>query len=237
MKAMLLSAGYGSRLGKITAKKPKCMLTVGGEPMLEHWLKKFYRLGVKKFFVNTHYLPEQVNEFVNQHPLRNNIEVLHEDQLLGTAGSLYRYRHFFDETTFIAHVDNYCLDNLDGLVDAFYNRPSEALLSLLVFNSLSPSNCGVVTTDNDGLISGFFEKQKDPPSNIASGAVFLCSRKFFDFFDEVFDQQTDFSAEIMPLMKKKANCYKTDSFFLDIGTPKNLLLAEQFIACHEKSVL
>ena len=86
-------------------------------------------------------------------------------------------------------------------------------------------------------MSGFYEKQKKPPSNIASGAVFLCSREFFNFFDAIFDSQTDFSAEIMPLMKKKANCYKTNSFFIDIGTPENLQLAEQFTAFQKETTM
>ena len=64
MKAMLLAAGYGSRLGEITAKKPKCMVNVGGQPILGHWLSKLNQLGVNKFYINTHYLSEQVEEYV-----------------------------------------------------------------------------------------------------------------------------------------------------------------------------
>ncbi len=237
MKAMLLAAGYGSRLGKITAKKPKCMVTVGGEPMLGHWLNKLDQLGVNKFYINTHYLSEQVEEYVRHHPLRKKIETLYEDRLLGTAGALNRHRHLFNETTFVVHVDNYCHDNLKGLVDTFQNRPIEALMSFLVFKSSTPSTCGVVTIDNNGLMSGFYEKQKTPPSNVASGAIFLCSGQFFNFFGEIFDSQTNFSAEIMPLMKKKANCYKTELFFKDIGTPGNLQLAEQFAAFQNESVV
>ena len=237
MKAMLLAAGYGSRLGKITAKKPKCMVTVGGEPILGHWLNKLDRLGVNKFYVNTHYLSEQVEEYLGHHPLRKKIETLHEDRLLGTAGALNKNRHLFDETTFVVHVDNYCHDNLHGLVETFHKRPAEALISFLVFTSASPSTCGVVTIDKDGLMSGFYEKQEKPPSNVASGAVFLCSAQFFNFFGEIFNSQTDFSAEIMPLMKKKANCYKTDQFFIDIGTLGNLQLANQFTVFQNEGVV
>ena len=86
-------------------------------------------------------------------------------------------------------------------------------------------------------MSGFYEKQKKPPSNIASGAVFLCSSQFFNFFAKIFDSQTDFSAEIMPLMKKKANCYKTDLFFIDIGTLGNLQLANQFATFQNESIV
>ena len=110
-------------------------------------------------------------------------------------------------------------------------------MSFLVFKSSSPSTCGVVTTDKNGLMSGFYEKQKNPPSNIASGAVFLCSVQFFNFFGEIFNSQTDFSAEIMPLMRKKASCYKTNSFFIDIGTPENLQLAEQFTAFQRETTV
>ena len=46
MKAMLLAAGYGSRLGDITQKKPKCLVAVGGQPILGHLLDKLDHLGV-----------------------------------------------------------------------------------------------------------------------------------------------------------------------------------------------
>jgi len=195
------------------------------------------QLGVSKFYINTHYLADQVEEYVCQHPLRGKIETLYEDRLLGTAGTLNRHRHLFDEPTFVVHVDNYCHDDLTGLIDTFHNRPAEALMSFLVFKSSNPSSCGVVTTDKNGLMSGFYEKQKSPPSNVASGAVFLCSDQFFNIFGKIFDTQTDFSAEIMPLMKQKATCYGTDLFFIDIGTPENLQLAEQFIAFQKESVM
>ena len=58
-----------------------------------------------------------------------------------------------------------------------------------------------------------------------------------NIFGKIFDTQTDFSAEIMPLMKQKATCYGTDLFFIDIGTPENLQLAEQFIAFQRESVM
>ena len=53
-------------------------------------------------------------------------------------------------------------------------------------------------------MSGFYEKQEKPPSNVASGAVFLCSSQFFNFLMKFLTSQTDFSAEIMPFDEKKS---------------------------------
>ena len=61
--------------------------------------------------------------------------------------------------------------------------------------------------------------------------------RLLNFFAKIFDSQTDFRAEIMPLMKKKATCYKTDLFFRDIGTLGNLQLANQFATFQNESVV
>ena len=64
LKAILLSAGYGTRLRPETLEKPKCLIKVNNKPMLEIWLDKLSALGCQEVLINTHYLSEQVNEFI-----------------------------------------------------------------------------------------------------------------------------------------------------------------------------
>ena len=60
MKAFLLAAGVGSRLRPITDTIPKCMLAIGGRPLLDIWLDAFDRAGVDEVLVNLHHLPDVV---------------------------------------------------------------------------------------------------------------------------------------------------------------------------------
>ena len=60
MKAFLLAAGVGSRLRPITDTIPKCMVPIGGQPMLDIWLDAFDRAGVDEVLVNLHHLPDVV---------------------------------------------------------------------------------------------------------------------------------------------------------------------------------
>ena len=64
LKAILLSAGYGTRLRPLTLEKPKCLIKINKKPILEIWLDKLSRLGCKEVLINTHYLSEQVDEFI-----------------------------------------------------------------------------------------------------------------------------------------------------------------------------
>ena len=56
LKALLLCAGYGTRLRPITLTKPKCLVEVSGTPLLERWLLELERIGVDEVLINTHYL-------------------------------------------------------------------------------------------------------------------------------------------------------------------------------------
>jgi len=65
MKAFLLSAGLGTRLRPLTNEIPKCLLPVGGKPLLEIWLELLGQNGVDQVFINTHWHHEKVESFVN----------------------------------------------------------------------------------------------------------------------------------------------------------------------------
>ena len=53
MKAILLAAGYGKRLGSLTKKKPKCLIKINNKPIIQIWIDKLYSLGVRDILVNT----------------------------------------------------------------------------------------------------------------------------------------------------------------------------------------
>ena len=116
MRALLLAAGFGSRLNELTKSTPKCLMEVGGQTMLDHWLGKLDKLGVTDFVINTHYLADQVDAFISTHPLCDRINVSFEPTLLGTGMSLSNHLEWLKtDDCFVVHVDNYCEDSLEGM--------------------------------------------------------------------------------------------------------------------------
>jgi NDP-sugar pyrophosphorylase family protein len=65
MKAFLLAAGVGSRLRPITDTTPKCMLAIGGQPLLDIWLDAFGRAGFDEVLVNLHHLPDVARQHLD----------------------------------------------------------------------------------------------------------------------------------------------------------------------------
>src|SRR5690349_6664277 len=62
MRAMILAAGRGERMGPLTAAQPKPLLTVGGVPLIEHHLTRLARCGVDEIVINLSYRGAQIRE-------------------------------------------------------------------------------------------------------------------------------------------------------------------------------
>lgn len=85
----LMAGGFGTRLRPLTDHCPKPMLPVGGKPMLEHILQDLIDFGFYRFYISVHYLREQViGHFQDGSRWGVNIQYIHEDSPLGTAGCL-----------------------------------------------------------------------------------------------------------------------------------------------------
>ena len=230
MKALLLCAGYGRRLMPITKNTPKCMVKLGNKILLQIWIEKIIDLGIKEILINTHYLPNIINDFLKKY--KNNkikIKTTYEKKLLGTAGTLINNIGFFEnqECLFI-HSDNFCEDNLKKFIFSHNNRDRKCLMSMLIFKTLDPKNSGMVNINKYNILEHFDEKPEHPKGNLANGAIYILSNKFLN---EVKNKPyKDFSVEIIPRFLKKINCYKTDKFFIDIGNPANYKIANARIS-------
>lgn len=82
---MLFAAGFGTRMGALTAQRPKPLIEVGGKPLIDHALALAEAAGVARVVVNTHYLGAQIAE----HLAGRDIAISDESEaILETGGGL-----------------------------------------------------------------------------------------------------------------------------------------------------
>ncbi len=219
MKAILLAAGFGTRLRPLTDNIPKCLVPIKGKPLLEIWLENLTNSGINQILINTHYLSKKVDYFVNNSPYRNHCLIKHEKILLGTAGTLLSNIDFIaNEDCIFLHADNYCLESINELVNAHKNRPKNCLMTMLTFRSDNPTSCGIVEIDEQNVVVGFHEKIINPPGNLANGAIYVLSNDFIKTLNQKFPTVSDFSTEIIHHFLGKIYTFETSELLIDIGT-------------------
>ena len=216
MKAFLLAAGLGSRLRPITDTTPKCMLPVGGRPLLDIWLDEFYRAGVDEVLVNLHYLPDVVEGHIAARTAPPKVCTVFEPELLGSAGTLLANRRWVDgEEMFLAcYADNLTDFDLRSLISA--HAEHDAIATLTVFHSERPSAGGVVELDAAGRVTGFVEKPAHPVSDLTNAGMYAFHPSVLD---EIRDTRpSDIGYDLLPRLVGKAWAVLVEGYFRDIGT-------------------
>ena len=230
-RAVLLAAGLGTRLRPITSHTPKCLVPVGGEPLLNRWLRQLELAGCVSVVINTHYLAEQVEAFLkNWHSSNMAVQTVHEPELLGTAGTLLANQGFIKgDTGVLIHADNAMTGDLKDFLAAHRERQACCQLTMLTFNTKTPSSCGIVEIDSQQVVQGFHEKLSNPPGNRANGALYAFEQDFLDHLNLMNPSPKDFSTEVIPKMIGRIQTWHTYDTYLDIGTPESLSSAQQLI--------
>ena len=221
MRAMLLAAGLGTRLRPLTDTIPKCMVPIKGVPLLGIWLERLTRAGMGPFLVNTHYLAEQVEAYIETSPYREQVSLVHESELKGTAGTLIENLDFFQgEDGLLIHADNYCLADFRAFLLAHQQRPLECVMTMMTFRTDDPSSCGIVELDERGVVVAFHEKVAAPPGNLANGAVYILSSELLARLHKDMRNVKDFSNKVLHHFVGRIYHYETTEVFVDVGTPE-----------------
>ena len=218
MRALLLAAGLGTRLDPLTRYLPKCLMPLHGRPLLDHWLEKLSNLGVDEFVVNTHHHAGLVEDYVRASRFSEAVTLAHEPELLGTSGTIRLHAEFLSAgDSLVLHADNFCEDDLTGLVAAHQSRPDGCILTMLTFRASDPSSCGIVETDERGVMTALHHKATAPPSDIANAATYVFTTKLVNHVMRDLGA-FDFSAETLPKLVGEGMTHHTDLPFTDIGT-------------------
>ena len=227
MRALLLAAGYGTRLRPLTDKIPKCLVPIRGRPLLDYWLELLFAGGIEAVLVNTHYLAEKVAEFVGASRWSARVTLTHEDKLLGTGGTVLRNQAFFDNKAFlVAHADNLTRFDVRALIARHANRPAGVVITMMTFASDAPQTCGIVVEDARGIVREFHEKVRNPPGNRANGAVYIFEPEIIEFIESLGKPVVDLSTEVLPRYLGRICTFFNSDYHRDIGSSESLMKAE-----------
>lgn len=181
---------------------------------------------ISDVLINLHHLPDVVREYVehfhSSHPdLR--IVLFYEEELAGSAGTIKaNARWIEDEQEFlIAYADNLTNANLTKLIQ--FHQSKDTVLTMGLFRTDYPRECGIASLDDSGLIVEFVEKPKNPRSHLANAGIYVATPRLLDHIPEGF---ADLGHDVLPKLAGKMYGCEIEGYVRDIGTMENYRKAQ-----------
>lgn len=216
MKAVLLVGGAGTRMRPLTYVIPKCLLPVGGKPLVERTIRYLEGYGIKEFVLCVAYLKKQVIDTIkNGEGLGVSVVYAESDSPMGTAGQLKTAQHHLTETFLVMNGDIITNLNVGHLMDNHWRSGGIATLAVKKYGVRIPY--GHITVDGSSRITAFAEKPTI--SYLANAGVYVMEPRLLDSIPE--GRQSSLETDIFPALLargEKIGAYFEEANWADVGS-------------------
>src|SRR3989338_1526313 len=235
MDAIVLAAGYGTRLYPLTKDKPKPLLDVVGRPIIEHIVRKLEKISeiVKIYIVTNAKFEKQFKDWLRNFDGEKPVEIVNDgttsnEDRLGALGDLHfaiNEKNLNDDLILIAG-DNLFDLSLPDAYNYFKKRKSNVIVLHDVRDLALARQYGIVEVDNSSLVINFVEKPISPKSTLASTGIYLFPKKTIELIKKYIAQgnNPDKTGNLIEWLHKreKVHSYVTDKKWYDIGSMEQL---------------
>jgi mannose-1-phosphate guanylyltransferase len=197
-------------------------MPIAGKPLLFYWFYLCQQHGIREVLINLHYLAELVEDYVRGLDHENiEVNVVREERLLGSGGTIADNAGFIngEGDFYILYTDNLTNVNLTSLLE--FHRSHDGLVTMGLFRTTCPEQCGVVQLDANGLITSFQEKPERPPSDLANAGVLVASPQLLGYIPP--GDQVDLGHQVLPKLEGRMYGYMINEYIQDIGTVEKYL--------------
>ena len=239
MKALILAAGYGTRLYPLTLDRPKPLVKVGGKTILERLLKKIEKIKTcdEVYIVTNAKFYDMVAKWVADRDFSVNIQVVNDktttnDDRLGAIGdiNLVLEEKTPDDDVLIVAGDNLFEFDIMDFVDFSSAKEKFSVALFDVKDNELATKYGVVSLDADQNIAEFQEKPAKPNSTLASTGIYYFPKAKLSLMDEYMESGLVKDAPgnfVKWISEKDAVCgYVFTDGWYDIGDKKSLEKAD-----------
>jgi len=212
-KVVLMVGGLGTRLRPLTDNIPKPMLKVGNKPILETIILNFKKYGFVNIVLCVSYKSEIIEAyFKDGSAFGVNIEYVHENKRMGTAGALSLAKEKLSEPFFVMNGDLLTNINFENMLEYHLSNNAIATMGVREYDFQVPY--GVVKTDGVNIVS---IEEKPVHQFFVSGGIYVLSQEVLKYIpeDAYYDMPTLFEKVIEK--KEKSISFAIHEYWLDIG--------------------
>lgn len=245
--AMLLAGGQGSRLGVLTKNIAKPAVPYGGKyRIIDFPLSNCVNSGIYTVGVLTQYQPLELNGYIGNggpwdldradggvHILSPYQQIEGTEWYKGTANAIYQNIQFIDrynpEYVAILSGDHIYKMDYAKMLQFHKDKDAACTIAMLEVPWEEASRFGLMFVDDDGRITAFEEKPKNPKSNKASMGVYMFTweklRKYLIDDENDPASSNDFGKNVIPAMHEAGErlfAYGFDGYWKDVGTIDSL---------------
>lgn len=220
---VLMAGGLGTRLRPLTEDCPKPLLEVGKKPILETIIENFIESGFSKFYISVNYKSEMIMDYFGDGTKWGiDIQYIHEEKRLGTAGALSLLPFKPDKPFFVMNGDLLTKVNFKLLMDFHNESRSQATMCVREYDFQIPY--GVVKLDKQKLVS---IEEKPIHRSFVSAGIYVLDPVALDFIPEntFYDMPTLF--EKMIEHNYSSTVFPIREYWCDIGQIEDYNKANQ----------
>lgn len=216
-----MAGGEGSRLRPVTTNRPKPLVPVCNQPIMEHILTLLKRHGITEVVSTLFYLGDEIQtHFGDGSDFDVQMSYSIEDTPLGTAGSVKKAEDMLKGGTFII-VSGDALTDCDLSKAVEFHREKKSLATLILARVPTPLEFGVVITSEDGKVERFLEKPgwSEVFSDTVNTGMYILEPEIFDFMEA--GKAYDWSGDIFPRLLEEGRPmygYVMGEYWADVGS-------------------
>jgi len=231
MKAIILAAGYATRMHPLTENQPKALLPLGGRPIIDYIIDQINTLpNVNEIIVmSNHKFYADFEKWAEKHTSKTPIFLIDDGSMddtdrLGAIGDIYfaiQVKNISEDIVVIAG-DNYFTYPLLEQYEFFKQKNADTLCATQIADREQLKAFAVATLADDGKVLSLTEKPAEPQSDIAVFATYFYQTATLPLFDEYFGEglNTDQPGKFPEWLHKKKDiyAYMMNGECHDIGT-------------------
>ena len=213
-----MAGGKGSRLGELTKKKPKSILTIKKVSIIDRIINQIIEQGYDEIYVSVNHFAHKIKNHLSKYRNKINIKFIEEKKPLGTIGSFKKIKANFKNPVVVIYTDIVLNFDIDKIIN--FHLLSKSKLTIVGKKYYIENPYGVLKVNRANRLLNIIEKPTT--ESLISTGIFVINAELKKFIKSNVKNEMDIFINKVLEKKIHVSVYNYDDYWYDLGNKKKL---------------